>query len=147
MGQRHLSSVYKLLSSEVKGKFSLVRELRYEEDKKNDQRYTLVNRKTQKESSSLTFRSLPGCCGVALLHSFKGDRKDVVEFINYVLKAVKRAKYGQVLLTLRSDSRIIESLPTHEGFEFLNGKTGNKVVTILINLEAEPARVQDTASE
>ena len=50
--------------------------------------------------AKMSVQSLPGCCGVCVLHSFSGETKHVVEFIKVGIRAAKRAGYGQVLFTL-----------------------------------------------
>ena len=47
----------------------------------------------QTVAARMTVQSLPGCCGVCVLHSFHGDTKSVVEFIKTGIRAAKRAGY------------------------------------------------------
>ena len=110
----------------------------------------------------MTVQSLPGCCGVLVVHSFTGEVKPVVEFIKTAMRAAKRAGYGQVLFTLRSDSAILESFPQepvtgdngdgtvyYPRAVFRNGKTNNMIALVTINLEQPERTVRrnDTAGE
>ncbi len=154
MGQRHLSKIYKHLVAESSGglfkKYSVLRDVRYDEDKQHDQRYILINRKTTKEHAKMTLRSLPGCCGVAILHSFTGDPEHVAEFIKLGISACKKAGYGQLMFTLRMNSKILDLVVKTDDdsrHSFMNGKTGNVVTSVHIDLKQAPPKAKDTEGE
>ncbi len=125
-----------------------------------DQRFSLRSVLTTREVASMVVQSLPGCCGVCVVHSFRGDSAKVVEFIKIAVKAAKRAGYGQLLFTLKVDSTILDSFRPEESAadgddgridwaRFRNGKTNNLVTLVTIYLhqdEKQPSR-SDTAGE
>lgn len=120
-------------------------------------KYDLRSSLTTKTLASMEMQSLPGCCGVCVLHSFSGEVKYITHFIRFGIQAAKRAGYGQVLFTLRSDSSILESFPdpatSLDGevrqHQFRNGKTNNLVTTTIIHIDQpeRTARRDDTAGE
>lgn len=176
MGARHVSQLGSLLKAEAGRRYYVVeagarvfsiytREGNFQQqvegfdvDKPN-RAYELRSSLTTKTLAKMSVQSLPGCCGVCVLHSFSGEPKYVTEFIRTGIRAAKRAGYGQVLFTLRSDSQILQSfvpedihpelpVPTFH-IQFRNGKTNNSVTLVTVHLpQAErTARRDDTAGE
>lgn len=141
MSQRHLSKLYRFLVAEASGgfwrRYTVAREVRYDEDKKDDQRYVLLDRKTGTELAWMSARSLPGCCGVALLYNFKGTPHNIGELVKLGQSAATRAGYGQVIFTLKTGSDALhaacDKVNTVEA-GFINGKTGNRITTVVKDL-------------
>lgn len=122
-------------------------------------KYDLRSSLTTKTLASMAVQSLPGCCGVCVLHSFSGEVKYITHFIRFGIQAAKKAGYGQVLFTLRSDSSVLaefaetpgvsSAAPPIQHHTFRNGKTNNMVSLVTINL-MQPERTvrrDDTAGE
>lgn len=146
MGARHIDNLAKHLAAAAKGRYALVREVRYDhhgqsEYERQDGRFQLVNR-AGVEEASFTAGSLPGCCGVLLIHSFKGAKaKHIADFIGIAVRAAKAARYGALTFTLQSRSKVLDLYPLDDGQVrkiFVNGKTGNPIVSVFIDLHAAP---------
>lgn len=147
MGQAHVETLSRALQAEAKGKFYIQPKLRFftSKDGKSimgleegpEVAYELRERgKDNRLRASFKVQSLPGCCGVLLMHSFTGDPDGACELIKIGCTAAQRTGYGLAALTLRAGSEIIPKL---EGFfgggwtqqAFLNGKTDNEVILLI----------------
>ena len=175
MGARHVSQLGSLLKAEAGKRYfvieagakqfaifnregTAVRHVEGFDVNEPSRKYDLRSTLTMKSLAGMSIQSLPGCCGVCVLHSFSGEVKHITEFIKSGIRAAKRAGYGMVLFTLRSDSGILGSFLEAEvpasytinnRLDFRNGKTNNTVTTVTINL-TQPERTaqrNDTAGE
>jgi hypothetical protein len=151
MGVRHIEGLGKHLQAEAKGRYYVTQsEPPYDgwKDKK-DRKYQLRTRKDGEILASMTIQSLPGCCGVVVFYNFSGEAKEVAKFIQIGYAAAQRAGYGAAIVTLRSGSKIFESLLAEGNhlFEFLNGKTGNSVTLYCHLIDQVAKRPSDTESE
>jgi hypothetical protein len=150
MGAQHITDMAKFLALSATSDLTPVRVVRYDEEKKHDARYSFLDPKGQ-EKVSMTIRSMPGCCGVCLLHSFNGRAETLAKAIKIAITAAKRANYGQVLFTLVSTSRVLEVLRDipHSSLQaWTNGKTGRVIVTYTVDLKATyESTASDSAGE
>lgn len=95
--------------------------------------------------ATLEVQSLPGCCGVVILHNFRSYGKaamlSLMKLIEAATTGAQRVKYGQAILTLLVDSELIPLLE-HAGWGkasvFLNGKTDNRVSVLMKELPQTP---------
>lgn len=143
MSQEHVKALGRLLSVAASGRFAVERDVRFKEGDLSDARYNLLDRQGV-VLAGMTVRSLPGCCGVCLLHTFNGKRPaDVSAFIKIAVTAARRSRYGLVSYTLQSKSEVLalsllhfkpEEVVTHE---FRNGKTNRLITAVLVNLKQQ----------
>lgn len=162
MSQEHVKQLGDRLAAEARGRH-YVEETLYSYDTKEgkrvfgtlagskERRYDLKDRATSRSVATLRVESLPGCCGILLLHGFWGEPRHVITFIEMACRAGKRSGYGQVMLTLRAESDIAVRL-LDAGWTvqtFLNGKTNHTVTLLTKTLEQTPrtVTVSATASE
>ena len=145
MGANHLTKLGRRLSAEAKGKYAVTQVRRYDEDKRSDQRYELVQRKDDKTVATMSVQSLPGCCGIALFHNFSGNADGITEFVRIGREAARKAGYGLSLVTFRAGNDVLGHIGG-ERIEFVNGKTGNTVVvvTTVLPQETKPVRATET---
>lgn len=147
MGMRHVNAMSKFLALEARGQYALVTvEPAYDEERRLPQRrYELHTRKGD-HVATMTAQSLPGCCGICVLHSFSGTNEGIRDFIDIGFKAAKRAKYGMVLFTLKLGNPILDMVPFLDRVAgdvqefragFMNGKTGN-LVTVVMKVTGAP---------
>lgn len=119
---------------------------------------SLIRRSNKDATSeaSLRVQTMPGCCGVVILHQFRGYGKtamlSLMKLVEAVTTGAQRAKYGQAVLTLLNDSELIpllEHAAWGKATVFLNGKTDNSVATLikLLPQEARPQRRNNTGGE
>ena len=167
MGARHVSQLGSLLKAEAGKRYfvieagakqfaifnregTAVRHVEGFDVNEPSRKYDLRSTLTMKSLAGMSIQSLPGCCGVCVLHSFSGETKHVVEFIKSGVRAAKRAGYGLVEFTLRSDSAILTEFESGvDRLQFRNGKTNNMVtrVAVYIDQPERTAQRNDTAGE
>jgi hypothetical protein len=151
MGYAHSTKLGKYLAAEAKGKYAVISiEPSYDRERESPARkYELIKR-DGKVAAGMTVQSMPGCCGVCVLHSFKGEAQGVTDFLNIGLRAAKRSGYGMVLCTLKTGSSILDQLPPADGDvrkSFLNGKTGNLITLAAVDLHQAPPEAKPTTGE
>ena len=155
MGYRHTNNLSRCLALEARGKYALITiEPAYEDERKLPQRRYELHTRAGVHVATMTAQSLPGCCGVCVLHSFSGTNEGLKDFIDIGHRAAKRAGYGTVLLTLRALSPILDLLPRpgeeDHRMTFRNGKTDNLVTIVATNIPQAPkkkARVERIEGE
>ena len=131
-----------------KGRVYVALKSRYEKDGlPPNKTYELRSCKNNDVLATMTAQSLPGCCGIILFHTFSGDADKVAKFIGIGVEAGRRSGYGSALLTLREGSSIIELLPSHTGHTFVNGKTGNRITIVRIDIPQNVKPIKATEGE
>ena len=124
MGARHHNRFVGFVVAAATGRY-FIQEQFDDYKKPNEVPYktlSLMARKTNNELATVKAQTLPGCCGVLLLHGFTGSAENCQKLIEFTTAGAKQAKYGLVLFTLRASGRTEDQLAT-----FSNGKTGNQV--------------------
>ena len=87
------------------------------------------------KSAKATVRVLPGCCGILLFHNVTGGERDALGLIKATLRAATKAKFGLLVLSLRTDSKLTPLLG--EGWNktpFINPRTNNSVELLSFKL-------------
>lgn len=156
MSLEHIKKFTLSMAAEAKNKHVVLQLVRYDEDRKSDKVYEmypraglLAGQENPPKLATLHAQSLPGCCGVCLLHTFKGVAKEVETLIEYACGAAEKQGYGLIFLTLVEGSALVTTLVNNHHFvdhTFRNGKTGRVISTLSRNLDPQ-VRVQDTQSE
>ena len=84
MGAQHTATLGKKLQLAAKGRLCVIASYVNEkyEGENPSRRYGLLDRKDGSTLASMTIQTLPGCCGVLVLHSFQGKPENVVKFID-----------------------------------------------------------------
>lgn len=81
-----------------------------------------------RHTAKATIRILPGCCGILLIHNISGEKRDPLQLINYAVVAAKRADFGLVLLSLKTESALRKLLGAEwQATKFTNPRTTNEV--------------------
>lgn len=71
---------------------------------------------------------LPGCCGILLFHNVSGAKRDPLRLLVATVKGAIKARFGMVLLSLKTDSELRKLLgPEWIAGTFVNPRTNNKV--------------------
>jgi hypothetical protein len=82
----------------------------------------------KRESAKLNLRVLPGCCGVLLIYQLSGTERDLLRLLGYVARAAAKTNFGVLLMSLRSDSKLRQTLgETWTSIKFNNPRTKNDV--------------------
>lgn len=82
----------------------------------------------KRESAKLNLRVLPGCCGVLLIYQLSGTERDLLRLLGYVARAAAKTSFGVLLMSLRSDSKLRQTLgETWTSVKFNNPRTKNDV--------------------
>lgn len=108
---------------------------------KTEVEYTVFVKRSGTKLLSFRARPLPGCCGVLVVyylrieHGIKDPVRVFEAFVQLILTAGSRAKFGQLIFTQTSESageRSLMKLSTRFCSLFTNWKTGNLINTILV---------------
>jgi len=141
MGAQHQTQFVGFIQAEAKGRYFVQEHV--EAYKRPDEipfkTVSLRARKDNAELAKVRFQTLPGCCGVVLLHNFSGTDENIHAFLQVIRAAARRAKYGAVLYTLVQGHNVGGTTVR----TFRNPKTGNNVEIFVDDTGAEhvPARV------
>lgn len=141
MGAQHTSQFTRALQAEARGKFYVTQVIRDFErpDQHPYRRYALINRgSVGTEVAAMSAQTLPGCCGILLLHNFSGSDRDINAFIGMAVKAAARVGYGLVLLSVTAaHEAVAQGIGPQYAVEFTNPKTGNVVRVVSIQTGAQ----------
>lgn len=134
MGATHKTQLVGFIQAAATGRYYIQEhpELYKVPDQVGYQTVSLRERKSSKELARCRFQTLPGCCGILLLHNFSGLDGAVVQLVEIITRAAKKAKYGLVLFSLRIGHWTGTSLT-----QFVNPKTNNRIGLYGLETEAE----------
>jgi len=144
MGAYHIQGfARKVQESAPRGHFI---EVSFDKKQQPSGEFTLYRSRDEKHVATVKAETLPGCCGVIVLHHlllFGNNGEDaLVNLIEAAAIGAQKAKYGLAVLTLLSNSTLIPELE-HRGWNksttFLNGKTNN-LVTVLHKILVQAVR-------
>lgn len=145
MGAYHIKEfAHKVQAAAPTGYFITVN---YQKDEQPSREFGLFRKRDDKQVASIKAQTLPGCCGVLVIHGLVGfqGHSGVVPLVQAITAGAKKTKYGQAILTLLRDSVLIPELQ-HVGWHvaqtFVNGKTDNQVSTLIRELEQTPREVR-----
>lgn len=145
MGQTHIDEYGKSLKQTTPSKFFV--ESGQDEDGKATGTYTIMLKKTGRRYADFSVKSLPGCCGVAVLShvntNWIPDTTKLIkthqEIVEIAIAAAFKAKYGMLMATQRADSTVLPAYPATRGWEyashFNNGKTNNDILALFLDLK------------
>jgi hypothetical protein len=136
MGVKHVEDFSQAVQAAVSGPYFVVVDNVERAYAQKSRTLRLLGKSNRTELAALTTRSLPGCCGICLIHGFSGGAKAIAKLIGFVGAGAKTVGYGAVLLTLVSTSPIAAVLLEAGWTEIrsVNGKTGNTVSTFYLGL-------------
>jgi len=153
MGLQHTTDLSKYVQGAAGNGYFVTVEEPNDRYKQNHRIFSLVTKTKKAETvAKLALRTLPGCCGVLLAYNISGiGTEHILSFLSTVVRAARKAKYGAVLFTLLEDRPIIRELTglqlPFSNTRVRNGKTGNVVSVITVDLQQPEPRVSRIRSE
>lgn len=148
MGMHHIDDFGELLQAEVGGKYYVsVNKTVDRNGVPTQYQFNMMRRKDRNFCGGFSASPMPGCCGIIVFHNLRNGYGKIDLLHNLIMlgeEAAIKAKYGLVLMSVRAENPLVNTLtPLDIVHGFRNGKTNHMVNLIGFDLK-QPEKVENT---